>query len=686
MKSQSHLLALIFASSLVVACMAVSTAARGEVDAPLVERSVIQTLLKDSGAHGGLVVHVGCGSGEESAALAAKAEKPFVVQGLEGDREALEKARKCARELGVSGELTFKHWDGDTLPYTDNLVNVLFWEPAEKEANMDEIMRVLAPGGVAYVQQEDGWHEEVKPWPDTIDDWSHHRYNAGNVGASNDEEVGPPTHIQWEAGPRFMRSHEIETGFSSLVSAKGRIYYIIDDGPIGITDARFPSRWSLMARDAFNGVELWKRPLPEWGWQAWREGRENNPHEWLGSRTNPGDVDRSMAVDGDTLYVILGWGEPISAVDGATGDVLNTYEETAGTIEFVVHEGVLLVREQNPDPAIKAVNPGDGEVLWRTEASLIADRSLCAAAERVFFSTRSEMVALALDTGDELWRTETGIRPSGVMANEEALLAVVSDVTLALSAETGEVLWEGPGAGTRGRNLDLFLIGDLAWWHRHNAHARRLDDGEEVRRLHLQSLLESGHHRRCYTDRATVNYLITGERGSEFMHLADENHMRHNWTRGPCISGMTPANGLFYVPPHQCFCYSAVRLDGFFALASRADSPGIDAGGGERLERGPAYGEALAESESDGEQWPTYRQNAERSGSVASDVPSELAQAWSTQLGGDLTQAVAAGGRVYVAEKKAGTLHCLDMENGVRLWSRTVAGAIDSPPSVHNGH
>ncbi|MFP4192595.1 MAG: class I SAM-dependent methyltransferase, partial [Candidatus Hydrogenedentota bacterium] len=217
MKSQSHLLALVFASSLVAACMALSAAACGEVDALHVEGSRMQTLLKGNGTHGGLVVHVGCGAGEKSAALAVKAEKPFVVQGLDEDREALDNARKRARELGVSGELTFKHWDGDTLPYTNNLVNVLFWEPAEKEANVDEIMRVLAPGGVAYIREEDGWREEVKPWPATIDGWSHHRYNAGNVGASNDEEVGPPTHIQWEAGPRFMRSHEIETGFSSLV-------------------------------------------------------------------------------------------------------------------------------------------------------------------------------------------------------------------------------------------------------------------------------------------------------------------------------------------------------------------------------------------------------------------------------------------------------------------------------------
>ena len=32
-----------------------------------------------------------------------------------------------------------------------------------------------------------------------------------------------------------------------MVSAGGRLFYIWDEGPTGLTDARFPAKWSLIA-------------------------------------------------------------------------------------------------------------------------------------------------------------------------------------------------------------------------------------------------------------------------------------------------------------------------------------------------------------------------------------------------------------------------------------------------------
>lgn len=648
--------------------------------------STLENMLQDSGISGGLIVHVACTDGQRTATLVRHANDR--VQGLDRDAAMIDRARQHARSLDLDGRLMFKPWCGDRLPYTDNLVNVLFWEEAAPDADRREILRVLAPRGVAYLDTGDGWEKLVKSWPDEIQEWTHFRADAGGTGANDDRRVGPPRHLQWEAGPRVMRSHEIETGLSGLVTANGRLYYIIDDGPRGITDARFPARWSLVCRDAFNGIALWKHALPTWGWQAWsKQARQNDPHQWLGRRTNPGEVDRLLAAEQDTVYVTLGWGAPFSALDGRTGEVLRTYAETDGASELIVLDGVLLVRTDNPQPAILAIRADDGVLLWRHVGDPIIGRTLAAAGNRVFFHTRNELVALDLRSGKELWRHETQLRPAMVVAHQEIVLVVQAQTVWALATDSGELRWKSPGVQSRGRAPDLFVVDERVWYGRPRFHARDLKTGEVVQEMELQQVLKSGHHRRCFADKATANYMISGERGSEFLALCNDDHSRHNWIRGPCVHGMLPANGLFYVPPHQCFCYPAVRLDGFFSVAAqRDDRPAASAGPAvPRLETGAAYGTTADRGESKPDEWPSYRQNAQRGGSVSTTVPNDLGPLWSRQLGGRLTQAVVAGGKAFVAQKDAGTLHCLDFQTGDLLWSSTTAGGLDSPPTIFQG-
>ena len=648
--------------------------------------SSLDGILRDSGFSGGLIVHVGCGNGRRTSTLVPGDNG--LVQGLDSNEQAIEQARQRARSLDLDGRMTFKRWVGGSLPFADSLVNVLLWDQAAGDADRTEILRVLAPRGVAYLECNGEWEQLVKPWPDEIRQWTHFRGDAGGSGASGDTRVGPPRHVQWEAGPRVMRSHEIESGLSGLVTANGRLYTIIDEGPIGITDARFPAQWSLVCRDAFNGVLLWKRSLPAWGWQAWSsKPRENIPQMWLGTRTRPADVDRLMAAEGDVLYATLGFGAPVSAVDGRTGQVLRTYADTDETSELIVLRGVLLVRKERPAASIRAFKADDGTLLWNHATRHVAGRTLAAAGNHVLFHNRTELVALDLQSGEERWRYETQLQPASVIAHGPAALVVQTKTVLAVDIDDGQLLWRSPGVQSRGRYPDLFVVDDLVWSGRPHFHARDIKTGMVVRELELQKVLESGHHRRCYADRATSNYMITGERGSEFLALCDDDHSRHNWLRGPCIHGMLPANGLYYVPPHQCFCYPAIRMDGFFSVASRRESPSPQAGGSPivRLEHGEAYGKPADDRPAKPDEWPTYRRDAKRSGSVPSEVAGDLQPLWSRQLGGRLTQAVVGGGRAFVAQKDAGTLHCLDFQTGDLLWNWTAAGGIDSPPTLVGG-
>jgi len=255
-------------------------------------------IIKTSGVRGGLVVHVGCGDGKLTAAL--RVNDSYLVHGLDSDPGKVKAVRRNISAAGGYGKISVAVFDGKKLPYAENTVNLVVVSEGVKIAG-EEILRVLAPGGVALV----GGKKISKPIPDEIDDWSHFLQGPENNPVAQDTVVGPPRHMQWTAGPRWLRSHEVPTGISSMVTAGGRIFYTLDEGPIGVTDSRLPEKWSLLARDAFNGTLLWKIPLPKWGWQTWQDDwRKKYKGEmgWIktmGFRTrNPGDYAGRMVADG----------------------------------------------------------------------------------------------------------------------------------------------------------------------------------------------------------------------------------------------------------------------------------------------------------------------------------------------------------------------------------------------------
>ena len=79
-----------------------------------------------------------------------------------------------------------------------------------------------------------------------------------------------------------------------------------------------PSKWKLIARDAFNGTVLWKKPIAKW-----------SEHMWP-LKSGPTQLTRRLVADGDRIFVTLGIGEPISVVDGATGEVVAQFRRDEG--------------------------------------------------------------------------------------------------------------------------------------------------------------------------------------------------------------------------------------------------------------------------------------------------------------------------------------------------------------------
>ena len=655
------------------------------------EKALTQQILQAAGVKGGLIVHLGCGDGRLTAAL--RAGDAYVVHGLDADAANIDKARAYIRSLDLYGPVSVERWaDAARLPYADNLVNLVVAEVLGKTP-MDEVMRVLAPLGVAYVKSADGkWAKTVKPWPKEIDQWTHWLHDAGNNAVAHDTRVGPPQRMQWVADPIWSRGHELVTSVGAVVTARGRIIYAVDEGQPGIYV--LPSKWMLVARDAFNGVLLWKQPLPRWAAPV-----------LLGGHTNS-FRPRRLVTDGERVFLPMGDEAVLTSLDAATGKPLKTLEAARGTTEILCADGLLLAlaSSQAGDNAKGGKRPAGGaalimaradtlEVLWQAPAPGLAGQTLALAAGRVFFKAGANVVALDAKTGREAWRTPLAETPAEGTKRAGGPSLVVHDGTVyvlsgaglsALSAATGKVAWDQKRApSSKG---ELFAAAGLIWRVQgSNVVGHDPATGEVRKTVDASAVFSPGHHLRCYPDKATDRYVITNNRGAEFVSLASDAHAKNDWLRGNCGHGVMPANGLLYAPPNQCFCYAGVLLTGFKALApGPVSAPPADAA---RLERGPAYDAVsnLKSAISDPSDWPMYRHGPSRFGSTTAAVPAAVKLIWQVALGGPLTPPVEAGGMVLVAARDADAVHAFDAKDGRPLWSFTAGGRIDSPPTVHEG-
>ncbi|NOY79901.1 MAG: PQQ-binding-like beta-propeller repeat protein [Kiritimatiellaeota bacterium] len=696
-------------------------------------------ILAAAGVRGGLLVHIGCGDGTLTCALAADAR--YLVHGLDPDPTAIAKARDRVRANGLTGRVTLEQWDKPVLPYADGLVNLVVGT-APGIVSMHEVMRVLSPGGVAYLRQGSHWERRVKPRPATLDEWPQFFHDSTGNAVSKDRVCGPPHRVQWIAGPRWARSHEHLASISAVVTSHGRLFCLVDNGPTA--SVLLPSAWALVARDAFSGVRLWERRLPSWEGQL-------RPF-----RSGPAALPRRLAAAGDSVYVTLGYGAPVSELDGATGRLRRTFPGTVGATEIVIDSDRLFVvagdvnraaaaeatkrRGATPPPHDKRIvvlRATDGAELWRkadSDTAQLLPLTLAVADGRLFFQNPRQLICLDAASGKEFWRTDRPVAtrrpawstPTLVVSDGVVLSAdraaprpdnggttapkkmewLVSwagggkpGELIAFSAETGQKLWSCPCQEGYTSPVGVFVIDGLVWTGRlvragdpGIVEARDLKTGKVKRtRPPDKRFFRVGMaHHRCYRDRATDQYLLLGRAGIEFVDVKTGTVDPNHWVRGACQFGILPANGLVYAPSHSCACYLNAKLNSFNALApkrprdSSITKPGPSASS--RIEPGPAWGEKVGlragEAGDLAAEWPTY---AARSGSTAAAVSPKLGEKWRATIGGRLSSPIVAAGRVWVAEVDAGTIHAFDVASGREVWRFATAGRIDSPPSFYEG-
>ncbi len=693
------------------------------------EADEAREIIAAAGVRAGVCLHLGCGREASAGLTAALAEgSGFVVHGLALDQAGLARAREKIEARGVLGRAMAEHVALNPLPYLSDLVNLVVVEdPAElaqQGLSKEEMLRVAAPGGVLLLKEGGKWSKTVKPRPAEMGEWTHTRHGADFNGYSEDKLVKLPAGFKWIDGlPVCINGWGSTRGW---VIAGGRCYTYSSNERENLGPVRGKINY-LGARDAFNGLPLWKIDC--------------GPSTDVGAGLNFRNTSPLVA-DGQRVYAVQK--EKLVAVEGSTGEVVLTFPTKFPAVRLLLLDGVLLASCWDGKAATK--DDFDGSSLWPTWIPKSASGSMEAfetasgkllwsvdypaymqmASDGVVYAltntgnppTERAIVALELKTGKEKWRaphTEFG-NLAGLQLNTcGAGYAVVSQrgggnstpmggkkgevyepkSVHVLSAETGKVLWKIPNAA----NVFTPVVNGELW----NGTSRYDPKTGEVKGTLPAPGLRSD------SEMCTASYLVGNmqlrTRGGTIVQFELEanppatKRPGFHGARGACIEGLVPANGMFYTAQNNCHC-EAAHVYGFLALAPGAWPGKADFAKPRPVEKGPAFG-AVEDEALKAADWPEYRHDSERSAATSSPVPEELKEAWKAKvaapcegqvgaawkarLGSSVTAPVAAGGRVFAAGADLGQVVALDAATGAKIWSTVLGGRIDTPPTIYRG-
>ncbi len=549
-------------------------------------------ITRATGVDAGIAIHLGTTDGELEAALAGGR---MLVHGLAlGD---VSKPRAALHAKGLCGLASVARRETlAELPYGDDLVNLLVADLdalGAKGPSEREVLRVLVPGGAAYLRRDGAWKTLRKLRPPELDDWTHPEYGPEGNAVSRDRRVGPATALKWIDGYSWISySHNESNGFRS-------------ENGVLVHEFRFEKSSLLMGRDAFNGLVRWQRP------------RETAEH------------GLSMVVKDGLFYTHL---KSLSVLDLRTGETVRTIDGAAQVmpgksgreahkrVREIVFGGTLY---QVAGKSIRAFDPKSGALRWtyEDERSLLfpvaspEEKRIFAVAEaegaksgwsRWPGADAEAVVCVDAATGKLLWRNkDVGGEGIGVLVSGEGHLVVLQTSGIgayepvkgigfvaALRSSDGSVAWrrdyrqDFPKGSWPGFLFQAVIRDGRAYlMNQSRACPYDLKTGEPQPAIDPRTV-----NNRCVRPRATANYLMLG-----FGIFVDREGKVafQNVSRSDCATGLFPANGMTYTTPNDCHCFAQLR--GFAGYAS-SPSPAI-VPDERRLEKGdgrpaPIRGEA----------------------------------------------------------------------------------------------
>ncbi len=692
----------------------------------------------DVEVEGGLVVCIGEDALES---VSDDWKKPgCIFQCLETSEAKVSSLRKKILDAGCHGKVSVARFDGQHLPYINNLVNLLIARSSEFRIQNAEIQRVLAPYGVAVVDGK----KTTKPYPEEMDEWPQYLHGADNNCVAQDTVVGPPRHVQWISGPAWTRAHIGAATISSMVSSGGRLFTIEDSETA--ENPLLPAKWRLVARSAFNGVELWSKIYPEW------------EQITVYIKDYHAQMQRRLVAIGDTVYCTPGLNAPLTALDAATGRTIRQYNSTEGTQEFVFHDGRLYAaigdrmhffsykgaqafarRKRKPAAGVEAgpgnafngagfplsaynpqtrnaVNPTcvivamdtkSGKEVWRSgEIDRYTGCTMALKGDKLVYQSAHGVFCLDARSGKKNWAIEKNIpygrgnSPNSLVLSDDAVYSEEGKNVFAYALADGSDYWGKSIPARKGyqASTDLLIASDALWMCgscndakgvvKQRPTSYNLKTGDLVKTI-PQMLSKPMGHDRCYRNFITERFFINSKTGGpDCMDLITDTEYPASFTRGTCSMGPLPCNGLIYCGPWACQCHLPTGLHNFNAFYTDEESlltkgQIVQVTQSVRLEKGPAYGES---GKSIDTPWPTYRQDARRYAGTTAKVPSKgLKPLWKSKFETKVSAPVIAEGRVFIAETDVHILRALDAASGKTLWEYIAGGRIDSPPTYHKG-
>jgi len=679
----------------------------------------------------GVTVVTDAGSVEELLKYARNESN--LVHGLVKNADEASKLNAELLAAGRTGRVSVGVWEGSSIPFVSDTVNVIV---TDKQVT-DDMRRALTPYGAVIDRRGKALWQ--KPWPEAMDEWTHYLYAPDGNAVAKDRLVGPPRHIKWLAGPKMLRHHDHLPSLSAMVSSGGRVFYIFDEA--SSASILFPPEWSLIARDAFNGVVLWKKKIPEW-----------HPHLWP-LKSMPATLPRRLVSMRDSVYVTLGIKAPVTQLDAVDGSEIKDFAGSERCEEILVAGDTLLalcLKDKGPlddmdaergatgkdsratgfpylnrlmgsnksplwlnaERRLIAYDLNTGEEKWHADGKY-APLSLATDNKRVYFHNGESVESLDFATGERLWTsTEIPIWEdfyacygSSLVVYDDVVIfsggenfswippgtkSGAEDTMTAVSAVDGKKLWSAAHLSSGYRSPeDLLIAQGLVWAPDTTKKASSTLNGLNPRTGEVERTVEldlqHGFHHRCYSSRATEKYMLASKVGINTIAFDGTEITNDHWVRGSCGYGFMPANSLIYATPDPCNCFPESKLNGFVGLA-KAD-PKLAASRQKsakeiRTEQGEAYAGKLPVSMEQKDAWPTYRANSARSSSTMNTPPESFEQAWKTDIGEKLSAPVVADGRVFLSSIERNQLIAVDVDSGEKAWTYVTSSRVDSPPTV----
>ena len=677
-----HSIRTCLSSVLAVLCFAIVTDI--EAAQPPGLSTSIDLILQKGNISGGLCVQIGGDDIEIPLELAQTGR--FIVQILDTDVSRVDSARERIHSRNSYGLASVDKLNSfKKLPYEENLVNLVIIRsnPTVADVLFQEVTRILRPGGIVVlttppagesvlkdagfqdvctIKTDKSWLAGCKPRPTAMDEWTHPKHGSDGNTVSGDTLVGPPRRVRWVTGP--------ERENSRLITSAGMNFYA-----------------DILARDSFNGLRIWQRPLKASG-------------------------PAIPVAEGKLLFVVTD--KKLLALDGVSGATVREYSEAGTPRDLMVTNGVLVAVDAL---SIKALEVATGKLMWKVEVS--DPRYVIAGDGAVYFlkgsaqtAVKPEVVSLDLNNGQVRWQKKDypwnplgpGIRRMvyhrGLLVYEVSTMNndKPGNAIHVVSADDGHLLWSRTFVPSmnHAKQARAMFIDDMLWVLDHLT-ALALDPKTgEVKKKFPAGLCH------CFPPVATTRYMFSGEMELTDLNtgLLDANRI----TKANCSPdfGWIPANGLIYVCPKHCVCWPMLR--GYLGMAPAL--PGSDI----KKNIGPAdfvlekeTTPTLSDISSPADAWPCYRQNSWRSGSITTPVPAQVKPLWTAKLGdwpegtivddwrdnpfirGPVTPPVIACGKVFVARPDAHQIVALDMESGEVKWRFTANGRIDTAPTIHRG-